>query len=51
MAEKMWWALGVTFEEMPDYSTEQLAEAFGDSLIDIFRLDADGWLIFWGYKK
>jgi SAM-dependent methyltransferase len=51
MAEKLWWSLGVTFEEMPDYPTAHLAAAFGDSLTDTFGIDPEGWLVFWGYKK
>ncbi|MFC1945665.1 methyltransferase domain-containing protein [Chloroflexota bacterium] len=51
MAEKLWWAMGVTLDEMPDYPTAQLAEAFGDSLTDTFGLDSEGWLLYWGFKK
>lgn len=51
IAEKLWWAMHVTFEEMPDYSTADLALAFGDSLTGTFSLEWNGWLLFWGYKK
>ena len=51
MAEKLWWSLGVTFEEMPDYATDKIGSAFEDSLKDVFGIDLEGWLVFWGFKK
>ena len=51
IAEKIYWASHVSFKEMPDYTTEELAQAFGDSLSGVFKLESSGWLVFWGYKK
>ncbi|MFC1846188.1 methyltransferase domain-containing protein [Chloroflexota bacterium] len=51
IAEKVYWGMDTTFEEMPDYTTLDLESAFGNSLTDIFSLEWKGWLLFWGYKK
>ena len=51
ISEKIYWAIDSTFEEMPDYSTQEIASAFGDSLIDSFSLEWKGRLLFWGIKK
>jgi SAM-dependent methyltransferase len=48
---KIFWAMDTTLEEMPDYSTAEIARAFGDSLTDIFSLEWKGFLLFWGTKK
>jgi len=51
IVDKIFWAMEMTFEEMPDYSTGELTRAFGDFLTDIFSLEWKGFLLFWGYKK
>jgi len=51
IAEKIFWGMDTTFEEMPDYTTDELESAFGDNLNDTFSLEWKGWLLFWGYKK
>ena len=43
--------MDTTFEEMPDYSALDIANAFADSLVDTFHLEWKGFLVFWGYKK
>jgi SAM-dependent methyltransferase len=51
IVDKIFWGMEMAPEEMPDYSTGELARAFGDSLRDTFALEWKGFLIFWGYKK
>ena len=51
IVDKIFWAMEMTLEEMPDYSTADLARAFGDSLTDVYSLEWKGFLLFWGYKR
>jgi len=51
IVDKIFWAIDMTLEEMPDYSTSELSRAFGDSLTDTFCLEWKGFLLFWGHKK
>lgn len=51
IVDKIFWGMEMTLEEMPDYSTGEIARAFGDSLIDTFCLEWKGFLLFWGYKR
>lgn len=51
IAEKIFWAMDDTFEEMPDYTATELARFFGDSLTNSFSLEWKGWLLYWGCKK
>lgn len=50
IAEKVFWGMDTAFRDMPDYSTRELSEAFGESLVDTFALEWKGWLVFWGTK-
>lgn len=50
MFEKVFWAMQIDFNEFPDYSTEDLNKAFGDSLKDKYYIEWQGWLVLWGYK-
>jgi SAM-dependent methyltransferase len=51
IVDKIFWAMDMTLEEMPDYSTAEITRAFGDSLTDTFCLEWKGFLLFWGYKR
>ena len=51
IAEKIWWGWNMTLEELPDYPTVVLEEAFDGLLYDTYSLEWKGWLLFWGYKK
>ncbi len=51
IVDKVFWAMETTVEEMPDYSTAEVAQAFGDSLMDTFCLEWKGFLLFWGFKR
>jgi ubiquinone/menaquinone biosynthesis C-methylase UbiE len=51
IADKIYWAAGHAFQDIPDVPTADLVEALGDSLNDIYRLEWNGFLLFWGYKK
>jgi len=51
IVDKIFWAMDTTVEKMPDYSTEEIAQAFGDSLMDAFSLEWKGFLLFWGTKR
>jgi SAM-dependent methyltransferase len=51
IVDKIFWAMDTTLEEMPDYSTAEIARAFGDFLRDTFCLEWKGFLLFWGYKR
>ncbi len=50
IAEKIWWAWNLTFEELPDWPAAAIRQAFGDALSGVYSLEWKGWLVFWGYK-
>jgi len=51
IVDKIFWAMEMTLEEMPDYSAAEITRAFGESLRDTFSLEWKGFLLFWGYKR
>jgi SAM-dependent methyltransferase len=51
IVDKIFWAIDMVPEEMPDYSTSELLQAFGGPLKDTFCLEWKGFLLFWGYKR
>lgn len=51
IARKLYWAMNVPYEELPDYPAVVIEEAFKGLLSNTYSLEWKGWLLYWGFKK